>query len=84
MNHVENLPLICLLLLDVLPNLKIVGAEYMDLKLLEGTQYQYLMDEDYIPRLMDGSDAESAEISSSTLDAKENDVLSENTAATAR
>ena len=84
MNHVENLPLICLLLLDVLPNLKIVGAEYMDLKLLEGTKYQYLMDEDYIPRLMDGSGAESAEISSSSADAKENDVLSENTAATAR
>lgn len=84
MNHVENLPLICLLLLDVLPKLKIVGAEYMDLKLLEGTDYQYLMDEDYIPRLTEGSDAEATEIPSSSLDAKENDVVTDSTAATAR
>ena len=54
MDHVEDLSLVCLMLLDALPKLKIIGAEYMDLKLLEGTQYQHLLDEDYIPRLASG------------------------------
>jgi len=51
MDHIENLPLICLMLLDILPKLKIVGAEYMDLKMLEGTEHQYLLDENFIPDL---------------------------------
>jgi len=54
MDHVEDLSLVCLMLLDALPKLKIVGAEYMDLKLLEGTQHQYLLDEDFIPRISAG------------------------------
>jgi len=55
MDHVEDLTLICLLLLDVFPKLRIVGAEYMDTKLLEGTEYAYLLDDDYIPKLEPGS-----------------------------
>ena len=51
MDHVEDLSLVCLMLLDVLPKLKIVGPEYMDLKLLEGTKHQHLLSEDYIPNL---------------------------------
>ncbi len=51
MGHVEDLSLVCLMLLDVNPKLKIVGAEYMDLKLLEGTEHQKLLSEDYIPNL---------------------------------
>ena len=44
MDHVEDLNLLCLLLLDIFPNLKIIGAEYFDTKLLEGTQYEHLLE----------------------------------------
>jgi len=62
MGHVEDLSLVCLMLLDVNPKLKIVGAEYMDLKLLEGTEHQDLLSEDYIPNLpqLPGSGADMA------------------------
>jgi len=55
MDHVQDLTLICLLLLDVLPNLKIQGADYMDVSLLEGTAHQHLLeDEGSAPRLEAG------------------------------
>jgi hypothetical protein len=54
MDHVEDLTLICLLLLDVFPNLRIVGAEYMDPKLLEGTEFSHLLEEDFVPKLEPG------------------------------
>lgn len=54
LDHVEDLNLICLLLLDVNPNLKIIGAEYLDTKLLEGTQFEYLLQDDWIPKLETG------------------------------
>ena len=44
MDHVEDLNLLCLLLLDIFPNLKIIGAEYFDTKLLEGTLYEHLLE----------------------------------------
>lgn len=46
MDHVQDLALICLLLLDVIPGLKIQGAEYMDTKLLEGTEFEHLLSDD--------------------------------------
>ena len=55
MDHVEDLTLICLLLLDIFPNLRIVGAEYMDTKLLEGTEFSHLLEENFIPKLEPGA-----------------------------
>ena len=46
MDHVQDLPLICLMLLDVIPGLKIEGAEYLDMELLEGSQHEHLMLDD--------------------------------------
>jgi len=46
MDHVQDLTLICLMLLEVLPNLKIEGADYMDPTLLEGTEFEHLMLDD--------------------------------------
>jgi len=51
MDHIQDLPLLCLMLLDILPNLKIQGAEYIDNTLLEGTEFQELLDDDYLPKL---------------------------------
>jgi len=55
MEHVEDLSLVCLLLLDVFPKLRIVGAEYMDTKLLEGTEHSYLLADDFIPKIESGT-----------------------------
>jgi len=46
MDHVQDLPLICLLLLDVIPKLKIEGADYLDMALLEGTEHEHLVLDD--------------------------------------
>ena len=46
MQHVQDLQLICLMLLDCLPNLKIEGADYLDMELLEGSQFEHLMLDD--------------------------------------
>jgi len=43
MEHVKDLTLICLMLLDVLPKLKIEGADYLDMSLLEGTEHEHLL-----------------------------------------
>ena len=45
MDHVEDLPLLCLMLLEVFPNLEIKGVEYMQTELLEGTEHQHLLRE---------------------------------------
>lgn len=58
MDHVADLPLICLLLLDVMPKLKIIGAEYMDTKLLEGTEHSHLLEDDFIPKIESGESTE--------------------------
>jgi len=56
MDHVQDLTLICLMLLEVLPNLKIEGADYLDPTLLEGTEFEHLMldDSGSNPRLEPG------------------------------
>ena len=55
MDHIQDLPLICLMLLDVIPGLKIMGAEYMDMTLLEGTKHEYLLTDDgSVPRVEAG------------------------------
>jgi len=43
MEHVKDLPLICLFLLDLMPDLEIRGVEYIDTKLLEGTEHEHLL-----------------------------------------
>merc|ERR1711915_861523 len=48
-DHIQDLSLICLLLLDVLPNLKIEGVDYLDLELLEGTKHEHLLLDDGSP-----------------------------------
>merc|ERR1711971_1276789 len=54
-DHIQDLPLICLMLLDVIPGLKIMGAEYMDVTLLEGTEHEYLLaDDGSVPRVEAG------------------------------
>ena len=61
MEHIQDLQLICLMLLDVLPNLKIEGADYMDMELLEGSEFEHLMldDSGSYPRLEHGEVVES-------------------------
>lgn len=62
MEHIQDLTLICLLLLDVLPNLHIVGADYLDMSLLEGTQWEHLLlDDGSLPRLESGKAKEVSE-----------------------
>ena len=62
MEHVQDLQLICLMLLDCLPNLKIEGADYLDMELLAGSQYEYLMLDDLgsAPQLQPGHVTEKA------------------------
>ncbi len=45
MDHVKDLKLLCLLLLEVLPDLEIRGVDYIDTKLLEGTEHEHLVTE---------------------------------------
>jgi len=68
MDHVEDLNLLCLLLLDIFPNLKIIGAEYFDTKLLEGTQYEHLLEDDWIPKLETGPPIQETRSSQPTAD----------------
>merc|ERR1719348_2063344 len=49
MEHIRDLSLICLLILDVLPKLKIEGADYLELELLEGTEHEHLLLDDDSP-----------------------------------
>jgi len=62
MDHVDDLNLICLLLLDVFPKLRIVGAEYLDTKLLEGTEHQHLLEDDLIPRIESGLTVDNVDV----------------------
>lgn len=43
MDHLEHLGLFCLYLLELFPDLDIRGVEYIDAKLLEGTDQSYLL-----------------------------------------
>jgi len=60
MGHVKDLNLICLLLLDVNPKLKIIGADYIDTKLLEGTEFENLCLDDGSPPLLNEGQREEA------------------------
>ena len=59
MEHIKDLDLICLMLLDVFPDLQIRGVDYMAnaANLLAGTQYEYLV-EDLDKSLLQLSDGE--------------------------
>ena len=43
MEHVKDIKLICLMLLDILPDLEIRGVDYLDTMLLKGTEDEDLM-----------------------------------------
>ena len=45
-DHIKDLQLICLMLLEVLPNLEIQGVDYLDTKLLEGSEEEFLLRDD--------------------------------------
>ena len=45
MDHVQNLELLCLLLLDIFPDLDIRGVDYMNDKMLKGTKHEHLLEE---------------------------------------
>ena len=59
MEHIKDLDLICLMLLDIFPDLQIRGVDYMAnaANLLAGTQYEYLV-EDLDKSLLQISDGE--------------------------
>jgi len=63
MDHVKDLTLLCLMLLDVMPGLQIVGADYLDLELLEGTNHAGLLEDVGFasPRLESGQSVENEE-----------------------
>ena len=58
----QDLTLICLMLLDAIPGLKIEGADYLDMELLAGSQYEHLMLDDLgsAPQLQPGTVTEKA------------------------
>ena len=60
MEHIKDLDLICLMLLDIFPDLQIRGVDYMAnaTNLLAGTEYEYLL-EDFDKSLLQLSDGES-------------------------
>ncbi len=45
MEHVKDIQLLCIMLLEVFPNLDIRGVDYIDAKLLEGTEHEHLLKE---------------------------------------
>ena len=45
MDHVQDLGLICIMLLEIFPNLDIRGVDYIDEKLLIGTEHEHLLDD---------------------------------------
>ncbi len=45
LDHVKDLKLLCVMLLDLNPQLEIHGVDYIDTKLLEGTEHQKLLDD---------------------------------------
>jgi len=51
MDHIPDLGLLCLMLLEENPHLQIVGVDYEDTKLLEGTEHQHLV-KDYESMLL--------------------------------
>ena len=78
MDHVQDLPLICLMLLDIFPNLDIRGVDYIDQKLLEGTEHEHLLKEiDELNLLVagttisDGAENPEVEISKKTAEISE-------------
>ena len=43
LEHIVDLKMICLMILDVLPDLEIQGVDYLDTELLEGTEHEHLI-----------------------------------------
>ena len=47
-DHILSLKIICLMLLDVFPNLEIRGVDYIDTNLLKGTEDEDLLEDDVL------------------------------------
>ena len=45
MEHVKDITLVCLMLLDIFPDLDIRGVDYIDTKLLAGTEHEHLLED---------------------------------------
>ena len=43
LEHIVDLKMLCLLILDVLPDLEIQGVDYLDTTLLEGSEHEHLI-----------------------------------------
>ena len=60
LTHIRDLPLLCIMLLDLNPDLEIKGVDYIDTKLLEGTEHEHLLKElDNLSLLPESSKIES-------------------------
>ena len=56
LEHIKDLKMLCLMLLDVLPDLEIVGVDYLETVLLEGTEHEHLLGDDDLFLIEEGHD----------------------------
>lgn len=62
LDHIQDLPLLCILLLEIFPHLDIKGVDYIDAKMLEGTEHAHLLQEmDDLRLIGDGTAEEGKE-----------------------
>ena len=47
-DHIKDIKMICLMLLDILPNLEIRGVDYNDISLLKGSKDEHLIMDDIL------------------------------------
>ena len=47
-DHILSLKILCLMLLDIFPNLEIRGVDYIDTNLLKGTEDEDLLQDDIL------------------------------------
>lgn len=48
MDHIKDIKMICLMLLDIFPNLEIRGVDYIDISLLKGSEDEDLLKDDIL------------------------------------
>ena len=47
-DHIKDIKMICLMLLDIFPNLEIRGVDYIDISLLKGSEDEDLLRDDIL------------------------------------
>ena len=47
-DHIKDIKMICLMLLDIFPNLEIRGVDYIDISLLKGSEDEDLLKDDIL------------------------------------